>query len=344
MDNVSIIIPCFNTQSWVDRCIESVLKQNYEGNVQIVLVNDGSTDGTLDHLKMWESRYEDKIILVNLEHNCGLGSARNVGLNYADGEWIMFLDADDWIEPDALNILIGTGEKNNCDFVTSLMERDFSESLTYFEDRNDGPGKMWVLDNFVDRRLFFHLKEASYSACARVVKRDFLLDNRILFPEGITYEDTYWGALCNYYAKRVCIMDIKLYHYFYNPHSIVLRTESVHHMDCLTDVLMLRDEFVRRGIYEEYKEEIDAEFLSSCYYAMMKIAIFRYEVPSYSVYRLARLETLRIIPDYENNLYFRLEQPSEAHALLIDALKNEYSKYEFALLAEKIRREFRDGI
>lgn len=98
---ISAIIPCYNVEKYIDRCLSSVVQQSIGmEHMQIILVNDASTDNTLEKLLLWETRYSDNILVITYEQNIRQGGARNIGLNYATGDYIGFVDSDDWIEPD----------------------------------------------------------------------------------------------------------------------------------------------------------------------------------------------------------------------------------------------------
>ena len=106
MKKISVIIPCYNAQAYIPRCLHSIFSQTIGmETLEIILVNDASTDHTLDILLQFENKFPDSVIVVNLEQNIRQGGARNVGLSYASGEYVAFLDADDWIHPDFYSTL-----------------------------------------------------------------------------------------------------------------------------------------------------------------------------------------------------------------------------------------------
>ena len=101
MSKVSIIIPCYNVSEYIDRCLESITVQTIGvDNLEIICVDDASTDDTWDKLQQWEQRFPEQIILIHCKTNGRQGTARNIGLEYASSPWISFIDSDDWIEPD----------------------------------------------------------------------------------------------------------------------------------------------------------------------------------------------------------------------------------------------------
>jgi glycosyltransferase involved in cell wall biosynthesis len=122
---VSIIIPCFNSEKYIDDCISSVICQTYQ-NFEIICINDGSIDGTLNKLNVWQEKYPNKIYVLNVM-NKGASVARNLGLDFSKGEYIQFLDSDDLLSPDKLFTQVN-GFELGVDYVVSDRE-DRSEDL-----------------------------------------------------------------------------------------------------------------------------------------------------------------------------------------------------------------------
>jgi glycosyltransferase involved in cell wall biosynthesis len=99
MFKISVIIPCYNVEAYIDRCLESVMSQTIGlEHLEVIAVNDASTDRTLEKLYQWERRFPENIMVITYEKNIRQGGARNIGLQYASGEYIGFVDADDWID------------------------------------------------------------------------------------------------------------------------------------------------------------------------------------------------------------------------------------------------------
>ena len=118
MKKISVIIPCYNAQAYIPRCLHSIFSQTIGmETLEIILVNDASTDHTLDILLQFENKFPDSVIVVNLEQNIRQGGARNVGLSYASGEYVAFLDADDWIHPDFYSTLYSLALKYDTDII-----------------------------------------------------------------------------------------------------------------------------------------------------------------------------------------------------------------------------------
>ena len=117
-DRISVIVPCYNVENMVGECLESIIGQSIGlSHLEIILVDDASTDGTVQILKEYEKRYPDNIMLILCDENGRQGTARNIGLSYATGEYISFVDSDDWIHKDMYKVLVDIMEKNDCDIV-----------------------------------------------------------------------------------------------------------------------------------------------------------------------------------------------------------------------------------
>ena len=118
MLKISIIIPCYNVEKYIDKCMNSILNQTIGiENLEIILVDDKSTDNTVERLKQYEVAYPEQIMLILCEKNGRQGTARNIGMSYATGEYISFVDSDDWIRKDMYEILMTLIEETNADIV-----------------------------------------------------------------------------------------------------------------------------------------------------------------------------------------------------------------------------------
>ncbi|MCR4674481.1 MAG: glycosyltransferase, partial [Lachnospiraceae bacterium] len=110
---ISVIIPCYNVEKWIDRCLESVICQTIGlDKMEILCIDDCSSDSTLLKLKAWEERYPEHFIIIESSENGRQGTARNIGLSYATGEWISFIDSDDWVEKDYLEQMLTIGQQD----------------------------------------------------------------------------------------------------------------------------------------------------------------------------------------------------------------------------------------
>ena len=123
MKKVSVIIPCYNVEIFIDRAVTSMLKQTIGfDNIEVIMVNDCSTDNTLQKLKEYEAKYPDSIMLISLEQNVKQGAARNIAVQYATGEYVCYMDADDYLVPKALEKLYRAAKENRAEITGYLFK------------------------------------------------------------------------------------------------------------------------------------------------------------------------------------------------------------------------------
>lgn len=341
MKKISVIIPCFNVENFIDRTFRSLEAQTigFE-NLEVICVNDASKDNTLSKLKEWESEYPDNVLVIDMESNVRQGAARNIGLQYASCDYIAFLDADDWTEKEYLEKMLVIAIDGNYDIVQCGYVRDSNEKLTYNQKSSatSNPSKSIRIETVNDRKKVFHSKVITNTPPLKLIKRNLLVDNNILFSEGLAYEDSYWGVLLNMYATSVYLLDEPLYHYYINPNSTVLSKNELYHVDLVTTQCLLWNELLSRGFMTDYKDEIEIEFVYSCALIFWKMMIYRYDDPPYSLYRLLCVAVKDHVPNIMDNIYVRNGDLSEFHLLLLNSCLKEMTKSDFIQFAANVRK------
>lgn len=181
---ISIIVPVYNTEKYLVKCLDSLIHQTFE-NIEIVCINDGSTDASLEILKNYELM--DKRIKIIDQNNKGLSETRNVGVQNASANYIMFLDSDDWIDLDACEVVYKTAIKHKADIVMWSYIREFETKAL--------PKKIFDKN---DKFLVFEGKEA------QMIQRRMvgLVDNELKIPENIDALVTAWGKI---YRKDIIV-------------------------------------------------------------------------------------------------------------------------------------------
>lgn len=341
MPIISVIIPCYNVEKLIARCLESLERQTigFE-KLELILVDDCSVDNTLEILKSWEAKYPENTIVVECSENGRQGRARNIGIQYATTDWLGFVDSDDWVEPDYFECLYFYAADQKYELVCCGNIRDKSKKLTFIssEMKNRGVPKEIIIDSEEKRRLEIRRPSIEYSAWGKLISKDFLVSNSLFFAENLTYEDAGWGSLLILCFERALILPDELYHYYVNDTSTVLAKNSNHHLDCITIQTIVWNEYERRGFLEKYREELEIEHIYSAYLAGLKFAIYRYEVPDYNVYLLLRTLIIERIPDYSANKYIRSGELDEKYMLMLTALDCTLNKKQFMEFAENIKK------
>lgn len=341
MKIISVIIPCYNVEKYIDRCLESVVNQSIGLEaMEIICVDDCSTDGTLSKLMEWEARYPESFMVVESPQNGRQGQARNIGLTYASTDWIAFLDSDDWIDLNYVEVLYSFARTGKYDLVCCGHIRDAGKNLSSKENKSNEKieYRELIIENDEQRKQIIMNAEFKYSAWAKLISKDILLQNNLTFPENLTYEDACWGALLHMYVNAGVIIDKQMYHYFVNDVSTILTANSNHHLDCITTQSMLWEEWEKRGFLEKYREALEIEHIYSAYLAGIKMLILRYETPNYNGYLLLRYLILQRIPDYEKNIYIQNGILHEKYMLALTALKHQLNKQQFMEFAENMKK------
>ena len=214
---ISVIIPVYNVKPYLERCVQSVLRQTFK-DMEIILVNDGSTDGSGELAN--QLSYTDSRIRVIHQENHGLSVARNVGLNAASGEYVIFLDSDDeWLLPDGIETMLreSTPESDLIVFkrVDFWRQGRREDSADYnLEEIGGLPDGAAVFAYLVRTQQF------QISACFLMTRRRLLTENNILFPVGFSDEDVSWNLHLWQYVKTVSFHNLAFYGYYHRADSL----------------------------------------------------------------------------------------------------------------------------
>lgn len=251
MKKVSIIVPVYNGQDFINRCLNSLINQTYS-NVEIIVINDGSTDNSLDLLK----KYNDKIILINKE-NSGVSDSRNLGLEKASGDYIMFCDIDDWYEK--VTVEKAVCEIGNYDLLKYRETRVFSDGSSIKRKENLAP-MLYEKEkiDIVIRRLF-DLSWATHIYCF-IYKTEIIKKNNIRFNSKIRYgEDANFILQYLLKVKNIKVIDEYLYNYYENINSVTNNYSSI--FKNMENLQIFRSETLKI-LGNKYKKELDQFFLN----------------------------------------------------------------------------------
>jgi glycosyltransferase involved in cell wall biosynthesis len=274
--------------------------------MELIFVNDASTDGTLEKLLSFERTYPESVLVVNLEKNSKQGAARNIGLSYASGEYIGFVDSDDWVEITMFEKMIQALDTYHCDFVQCRY--DFVGDGTEYMVSKPWP-REWCADvtNLEQRREFMCERMSLVAVWDKVYRRDFLLDNEIFFIEGLRCEDIFYSHLVFVYAKSsYCTNDV-LYHYFYNAEGTMRQENNPYQLDKMKVSEAFLELCMERGLMETRKEDVEWLFLKNYYIYMLWEIFHVFPERSYEFYQQMKINVKDWVPGYKNNPYRFLE-------------------------------------
>ena len=343
MKRLSIIVPCYNVEKYIDRCLKSLTGQTLAQDAyEIILVDDASTDTTWQHITAWEAKYPELILAVHCDENGKMGRARNIGLSYATGEYVGFADSDDWVEPEMFEALLSEAEENRQDVVICRHIRDRGNDFQKLADKGTGKIYRAVIDTEEKRRQLIVENTMSYAVWDKVIRRSLLTENEIVFPEGLAYEDIYFGSLLQLYAKRIAKMDRIYYHYFVNQKSTVLSRETGYHKDIMMVNQLVLQTYQERGMWERYHDELELDLLFTWYLATVKVICLRFDKPPYDMFCRLKEDILANMPGCVNNKYIKTSM-REFHQLLMQLLTCYVTPSVLCRIAEQYRQYLQIG-
>jgi heptose III glucuronosyltransferase len=261
---LSIIIPVYNVEQYLAQCLDSIfVHQQINDRIEVIVVNDGSTDGSLSILKEYKKNYD--FILIT-QKSSGPGGARNTGIKSAQGRYLLFIDSDDFIIPGALDkllIYLSTSK-------TDIIEFDyyvFNDTNREFEPRNNCPS---VISGDGQEVFCSWMKSGFYHGMiwTRAVSRDLILSNQIFFYPEIYHQDAEWSPKIFAYAKSVCYFQHVLYVYRIREGSISAQNTARRYMDFMFCLVSLYKFSCLNWLSSEYVNTL-REKISSRYFTIL---------------------------------------------------------------------------
>lgn len=254
---ISVIVPIYNVEEYLPRCVNSLVNQTYS-NLEIILVDDGSPDGCPQMCDDFAK--QDSRIKVIHKENGGLSDARNAGMKVMSGQYVSFVDSDDWVNVHFYEILMGVMQKNDCDIVQCEREilheekGEFGLAVTQYE--TDIYGAEEALNLLIDEQKF---KQVVWNKLYR--KESICLE----FRKGKTNEDEFWTYRVFGKAKRIAYVTAPMYYYFQREGSIINSQYSLKRLHVI-EALVERHEYVRE-YYPALVDQATFSVYCACLYA-----------------------------------------------------------------------------
>lgn len=248
-------MPVYNTGKYLKKSINSVLNQTLN-DIELICVNDGSTDNSLNILES----YNDKRIKLINQKNQGLGAARNKGLKNSNGEFIFFIDSDDYIAEDTLEKLYKNAILNDSDIVLYKMARFNRDNIRYnapiFDFDEINPEVDYSNYTFNYKEIKPYILNKSFSACIKLYKKEFLDKyDDLYFDTGLIFEDVSFHVKVMLRATKISYVPEYLYFYRQNPNSIINTNKN---REDIYKVINIVEKFLKENnYYNEFKHEFD---------------------------------------------------------------------------------------
>jgi len=333
---LSIIVPVFNMakDNKLNFCLDSLVNQTVS-DYEIIAVDDASTDNSLEVLREYEKKYPNLFTVISYKNNRHQGGARNEGLKVAKGEWIGFIDSDDWVSKDYYETLINRGEETGADMVgsnyTLAKEHSFNIDKVVASNTLEQTG---VMDIEKRKKLIIN----SGSLVMKIYRRSLIFDNNLSFPENMFYEDNAVGSVWMLYSKHFELVEGPLYYYYMHDDSTVHVVTQNKCEDRLKAMEILVSQMKARGFYETYKEEIESIFIR----LYLVNTLFGYMIDAknkkYSFVKKIKKGMLDTFPNFRDNKNYASIPDAEQKRMIDLFMKNSFAFFVYYSLLWTYRR------
>ena len=261
---LSVIVPIYNSAATLERCLQFLTNQSFE-SIEIICVDDCSTDTSKEIILEFQKKYINKIIYTKTETRLGPGGARNVGISLANGQFISFVDGDDWPDSYLYSTVLVKALEHDADIaifgVIDEFEIPLSSKIRY-EYKHfsciDHTFALRLLSRAYNNSFFI-----SSMVCQKIFKRSFLQKNEITFHSSSYFEDDLFSFCCFLCESKIIAVPGSYYHYYQRPNSIT-HTFSKKHIDDLVQLTVdLKKQIISKGLWEKNQKDYYA-FCSKC--------------------------------------------------------------------------------
>lgn len=307
---VSIIVPIYNAEEYLNKCLDSLVNQTLR-DIEIILIDDCSNDKSREMIDYYYNKHSDRIRSILLPENKKQGFVRNKGIEISTGEYILFVDSDDYIAEDMCEVLYQKAKEKDYDIVcfdmVDVIDGIYKSNKLSYTSKIDGDIDYKKRNLLLNSRGYF---------TTRMYKRDLLVCNNIKFPEGIFYEDSPFNTLSLLYAKSVAKVDKEFYYYIKRTGSssnCKNQDRLYHRIDTIEFMI---NEVKIRGLYTQYKAIIDEKYIKMLV-GNIHLCLSMFDKPS--IVKLSKInENLcKNIPNYsKSNEYKKLDKISKLYIRL----------------------------
>ncbi|MFI3199914.1 MAG: glycosyltransferase family 2 protein [Eubacteriales bacterium] len=311
---LSIIVPVYNMEAdgKLEYCLDSLVNQSIT-DYEIVAIDDCSTDNSLKILRNYEENYSDKIRIIASPINKKQGGAKNIGLQAATGEWIGFVDSDDWITPNMYEQLLEKAEEVGADMVACDYQFVKSHSMecgkVMHQHKDDQTGDL-------DYEKYASLILDSGSLVVKIYKRKQLIEQCPLFPEGIFYEDNAVSTAYILQAKKFAYIREPYYYYYQHDTSTVHTITRSRCEDRMKAARFMLNHAKEQGYFSLYEKEIEQKFVETFYINTLFSYVRSTERRSVAFMCSMGKELQNTFPNFQNNPYYQERMDKEQKKMI----------------------------
>ncbi len=292
---ISVIVPVYNVENYIRKCLDSILAQDYE-NFEIIAVDDESPDNCGKILDAYAEKYPEKIVVIH-QKNKGLGGARNTGIEAAKGEYLLFVDSDDYIASNMISCLVSDIKNTNADIAVCGFTYIYEHGNT--KKSKDSGFEYHTAYSLIDNTNLITILPA---ACNKLYKKDLFVKNQIRFPERVWYEDIRTTVKLIACSNAVVFTDSCPYFYFQRDGSIIHSGNIERNAEIFLAFDDIYSYFKQNGLYEQFYSELEFMTVRSVFWdsSVRVLKITKY----HPILKQLREYTLKNFPNAFNNKYF----------------------------------------
>lgn len=333
---LSVIVPVYNMagDGKLKFCLDSLVNQT-TGDYEIIAVDDASTDNSPEILREYEKEYPGKVKVISYAENKRQGGAKNEGIRAASGEWIGFVDSDDWVAPCCYEKLLKKAENTGADMVgcdySLVSEHTFKVGSVVKNNNSDQTG---ILDKQKHKKLILR----PGSMVVKIYKASVIHENHLGFPEGIFYEDNCAGPLWSLYFRHFERVEEPLYFYYQHTGSTVHGITVERCRDRMRAMELFLEECGKQGFMEQYRQEIEFRFTELFYCVTLFSYMQGVRHPRLSFVKELREKATEHFPNFAENKYYLREIGEEERRLIAMQMKSDLKFFLYYRLMLMVRR------
>lgn len=327
----SFIVPIYNVESYLEQCVDSLLKQTYE-DYEIVLIDDGATDSSGQMADSYAEKYPD-IVRVEHQKNAGLGGARNTGIDLARGQYLIMIDSDDYVSEKMLETVEKYLKKYDNDILI----------FNYVRVEENGEKKIQKLHESEAEYISMEQKQfllEQPAAWNKVYRASLFQNTGIRYPERIYYEDLATTPCLALHADKIGAIQEPLYYYIQRNSSIMHSKSLQRTMEICTSLSRILEYYKKERQFERYYEEL--EFLTELHVLCFAMHRILYMEPAWDKVEELQKFVTGYFPDYKKNAYMKVYLQEHENRLERNMIAGNYSeayrKIQLKKLAGKVKR------
>lgn len=311
---LSVIVPVYNmaAEGKLEYCLDSLLGQNLS-DYEIIAVDDASTDNSWEILEQYRRRFPDKLVIHSLKENCRQGGAKNAGLALSRGEFIGFVDSDDWVSPECFARLLAKAEDTGADVVACDFCYVYEHTMTPTEAVPCNlPEQTGELNHEKRASLFLH----PGALVTKIYKRNLFFEEPFAFPEHMFFEDNATGIELLRRAKHFAYIPEPFYFYYQHSASTVHVVSMERCQDRLEAMRIMYDHALKGGYLEEFRQEIEYKFTNLFYQNTLFSYMQGTKRTNLAFVRRMGKEMREYFPRFQENSYYQVQVHPEEKKLM----------------------------